>query len=45
MNLADVAKEAGISKGGLLHYFASKNAVIRIRAPGFPAERADDIDA
>ena len=30
MTLADVAKEAGISKGGLLHYFASKDALIRV---------------
>lgn len=29
MTLADVATEAGISKGGLLHYFASKDALIR----------------
>jgi AcrR family transcriptional regulator len=29
MTLADVAKAAGISKGGLLHYFASKDALIR----------------
>jgi AcrR family transcriptional regulator len=29
MTLADVAKEAGISKGGLLHYFSSKDALIR----------------
>lgn len=29
MTLADVAAEAGISKGGLLHYFASKDALIR----------------
>ncbi|GMB79732.1 TetR/AcrR family transcriptional regulator [Shinella zoogloeoides] len=29
MTLADVATEAGISKGGLLHYFSSKDALIR----------------
>jgi AcrR family transcriptional regulator len=29
LTLADVAKSAGISKGGLLHYFASKDALIR----------------
>ena len=29
MTLADVATAAGISKGGLLHYFSSKDALIR----------------
>ncbi|MBZ7927342.1 TetR/AcrR family transcriptional regulator (plasmid) [Ensifer adhaerens] len=29
MTLADVATEAGISKGGLLHYFSSKDDLIR----------------
>jgi AcrR family transcriptional regulator len=29
LTLADVAKAAGISKGGLLHYFRSKDALIR----------------
>ncbi|MBL0373438.1 TetR family transcriptional regulator [Rhizobium sp. KVB221] len=29
MTLADVATEAGISKGGLLHYFGSKDDLIR----------------
>jgi AcrR family transcriptional regulator len=29
LTLADVATEAGISKGGLLHYFGSKEALIR----------------
>lgn len=29
LTLDNIAKEAGISKGGLLHYFPNKNALIR----------------